>query len=90
MNYGASVVLDSLTLTNGHSDASNWGGALINSGVLALNNCTLAGNFIDGSGSGGAIENAGWLALSGCTFADNGAGYAGAIRNEYTSVTRRF
>jgi len=85
---GANVVLNSLTLTNGHSDASNWGGALINSGTLALTNCTLAGNYIDGTGSGGAIENVGTLTLAGCTFAGNGAGYAGAIRNESNCVVQ--
>jgi hypothetical protein len=79
---GANIGLVSLTLTNGHSDANNWGGALINNGTLALTNCTLAGNFIDGSGSGGAIENVGTLTLTGCTLSGNGAGYAGAIRNE--------
>lgn len=79
---GANVGLVSLTLTNGHSDANNWGGAVINGGTLALTNCTLVGNFIDGSGSGGAIENVGTLTLTGCTLSGNGAGYAGAIRNE--------
>ncbi len=83
---GANVELNALTLTNGHSDANDWGGALINSGNLMLNNCTLAGNFIDGTGSAGAIYNdhVGTLTLSGCTFTGNGAGYAGALRNEAT------
>jgi hypothetical protein len=81
---GVTVDLNSLTLTNGHSDANDWGGALINNGTLALTNCTLAGNLIDGGGSGGAIENAGALILAGCTLSDNAAGYAGAIRNEST------
>ncbi len=83
---GANVVLNSLTLTNGHSDESDWGGAIINSGTLALTNCTLVGNYIDGTGSGGAIYNVGTLTVSGCTLAGNSAGYAGAIRNE-TSCT---
>jgi hypothetical protein len=83
---GANVFLNSLTLTNGHSDANNWGGAVINNGTLALTDCTLAGNFIDGDGSGGAIQNLGTLTLTCCTFAGNGAGYAGAIRNEAAST----
>jgi hypothetical protein len=81
---GADVVLNSLTLTNAHSDASDWGGALVNYGTLALNNCTLAGNLDDGAGSGGAIWNVGTLTLSGCTLSGNVAGYAGAIRNDST------
>jgi len=85
---GATVVLNSLTLTNGHSDANDWGGAIYNRGALTVSNCTLAGNFIDGGGSGGAIENVGTLTLSGCTFAGNGAGYAGAMRNESTCLAQ--
>jgi len=79
---GASVVLNSLTLTNAHSDANDWGGALVNSGTLGLTNCTLAGNVVDGSGAGGAIENFGTLTLAGCTLSGNTAGFAGAIRND--------
>jgi len=81
---GANVVLNSLTLTNGHSDENDWGGAIINSGTIGLTNCTLAGNYIDGSGAGGAIYNVGTLTVSGSTLAGNSAGYAGAIRNETT------
>jgi hypothetical protein len=79
---GANVVLNSLTLTNAHSDANDWGGAIINSGTLALTNCTLVGNVVDGSGAGGAIENEGTLTLTGCTLSGNSAGFAGAIRND--------
>jgi len=79
---GANVMLNSLTLTNGHSDASDWGGALINHGTLALNHCTLTGNFVDGTGTGGAIYSDGTLALTGCTLSLNGAGYGGALRND--------
>jgi hypothetical protein len=79
---GASVVLNSLTLTNAHSDANDWGGALINNGTLTVSNCTMAGDAVDGSGSGGAIENLGTLTLWGCTLSGNIAGDAGALRND--------
>jgi len=79
---GANVGLNAMTLTNGHSDASNNGGALVNSGTLVISNCTLAGNVVAGTGSGGAIENLWKITLTGCTLSSNSAGFAGAIRND--------
>jgi predicted outer membrane repeat protein len=79
---GANVGLNSMTLTNGHSDASNNGGALVNSGTLVISNCSLAGNVVAGTGSGGAIENLSKITLTGCTLSGNSAGFAGAIRND--------
>ena len=79
---GANVGLNSMTLTNGHSDASDNGGALVNSGTLVISNCTLAGNVVAGTGSGGGIENLWKITLTGCTLSGNSAGFAGAIRND--------
>jgi len=81
---GANAGLSSMTLTNGHSDASNNGGALVNSGTLVISNCTLAGNVVAGTGSGGAVENLWKITLTGCTLFSNSAGFAGAIRNDGT------
>jgi len=85
---GVTVVLNSLTLSNGYAGTGNWGGAIVNSGTLTLNNCTLAGNLVDASGAGGAIENDGPLTLAGCTFSGNAAGFAGAIDNRSTCTAR--
>src|SRR5581483_8787263 len=55
VDNGASVLLNSLTITNA---SSAFGGGVINYGTLTVKNCTFAGNqaanFSDG---GGAIEN---------------------------------
>ena len=76
---GLNVVLNSLTLTNGYAGGGGSGGAIVNSGTLALNSCTLAGNCA--SGDGGAIWNGGPLSLHGCTLVNNVANFAGAIQN---------
>src|SRR5262249_53963597 len=52
---GANLVLNALTLTNGYAGGGGSGGAIVNSGTLALNRCTLAGN--SANGDGGAIYN---------------------------------
>ena len=76
VNHGANVVLNALTLTNGYNGGAGWsgyGGAINNSGTLAMNNCTLAGNSIAPSKLGGAIDNnnGGLLTLTGCTLYGN-------------------
>jgi hypothetical protein len=81
---GANVGLNSMTLRSGHSDDSDNGGALVNSGTLVVSNCTLAGNVVAGTGSGGAIENLWKITLTGCTLSSNSAGFAGALRNDGT------
>lgn len=78
---GATVVLNSLVISNGYASGGNWGGAIQNSGTLTLNNCTLAANSTDASGLGGAIYNIGSVALAGCTLSGNSAPFAGAIGN---------
>jgi hypothetical protein len=79
---GANVGLNAMTLTNGHSDASDNGGAVVNSGTLVISNCTVAGNVVAGTGAGGGIENLSKTTLTGCTLSGNYAGFGGAIRND--------
>jgi hypothetical protein len=79
----ASVILNSLTITNGFTNGAS-GGGIVNSATLTLTNCTLAGNSTDASSTGGAIYNVGTLTLSGCTVANNSADFAGAIQNYAT------
>ncbi len=81
---GAVVTLNALVLTNAFTSGGNWGGAIQNSGTLAINNCTLAGNSVDSADNGGAIANGGPLTLNGCTFYNNSGGFSGAIDNRST------
>ncbi|HEY1662175.1 MAG TPA: choice-of-anchor Q domain-containing protein [Verrucomicrobiae bacterium] len=87
VSSGINVSLNSLVITNGFPGTGISGGAILNSGTLALNNCTLAGNSVDSSTSGGAIANGGPLTLTGCTLSSNSAGFAGAINNSGTPCT---
>ena len=72
ISSGANVVLDSLTIEQGSSDA---GGGIYNAGTLALNNDVLTGN--SATGNGGAVYNDGTLTQSGTSFSNNSAGGAG-------------
>jgi hypothetical protein len=67
----ATVVLHSLTITNGYDDTIG-GGGILNYGTLTLNECTLAGNLANG-GDGGGIVSAGTLVVNQCTLAGNSA-----------------
>jgi hypothetical protein len=75
---GQSVILNSLTLTNGAAPG-DAGGAILDEASLTLNGCTLAGN----SGQfAGAIVNYGNCSLVNCTLTGNSAQYnGGAIDN---------
>lgn len=57
---GSTVVLDSLTLTNGQASGGS-GGGILNAGNLTVNRCTLVGNKADLYGGG--IENNGSQSL---------------------------
>ena len=63
------VVLNSLTITNGYA-VGGYGGGIYNAGTLTVNQCTLAGNVASG-GAGGGIYNAGTLTVNQCTLAGN-------------------
>jgi hypothetical protein len=66
---GTTVILDSLTLTNGYS-ANGVGGAIFSEGNLTLNNCELVNNFC--GGTGGALASVfGSLAMNQTLVSDN-------------------
>jgi hypothetical protein len=70
----ATVVLNSLTITNGLAGA-DYGGGIYNLGNLTVNNCTVAGNSAEVAG--GAFRNTGTLTLNGCILSGNTAGLGG-------------
>jgi hypothetical protein len=80
------VILNSLTFTNGGYSTNN-GGGIYNNGTLTLTNCILSGNSApegDGYGGlGGGIYNEGTLMLNQCTLSGNHApnGLGGGIFN---------
>jgi hypothetical protein len=80
IDSGAHVVLDGVEIENGQAGSGN-GGAITNSGTLAISNSKLDGN--TASGNGGAIDNAGILTVTNVTFMGNSASMAGgAIDSE--------
>lgn len=64
------VVLNSLTITNGNA-VSGYGGGVYNGGTLTVNQCTLTGN--GAAFFGGGIYNGGTLTLNQCTLSGNNA-----------------
>ena len=74
------VAINNLVLNNGGT--TTIGGAIYNSGALAISASSFTNNF--STESGGAIgNNGGTLSITGCTFANNEAqyNYGGAIDN---------
>ena len=83
-NFNITVLLNSLTITNG---SGNEGGGIYNNydGTLTLSNCILSGN--RASEEGGGIYNDGILTLNQCTLSGNiaseeGFGDGGGIYND--------
>ena len=75
VSSGATVFLNSLTITNGYASA---GGGILNKGTLTINRCTIAGNSVaSGGGGGGIYNNLGVLTLNECTVAGNSAAVGG-------------
>jgi CSLREA domain-containing protein len=78
INSGAAASISGLTLANGTA-VFDSGGAITNSGSLALSDCTLYGN--SATYNGGAIystfSHGGTLAVSDCTLSGNSAQNAG-------------
>jgi hypothetical protein len=69
-NFNITVLLNSLTITNGYS--TNSGGGIYNGGTLTLTNCTLSGNTASVVGGyAGGIVNEGTLTLNNCTLLGN-------------------
>jgi hypothetical protein len=84
----STVVLNSLTITNGsNTNSVAFGGGMYSSGTLTLNRCTFSGNSAaasgGGSGAGGGLYvRAGVATLNSCTLSGNHAGAGGgAIAN---------
>ncbi|HUB00638.1 MAG TPA: Ig-like domain repeat protein [Terracidiphilus sp.] len=80
---GATATLYGLTITGGDNPAGN-GGAIDNSGTLALLDSAVSGNSAaDGGGIGN--ESGGWLAIAGSTVSGNtGSSVGGGIYNDST------
>src|SRR5665213_4176597 len=82
------VLLNSLTITNGNAATGGFGGGISNNGTLTLNQCTLSGNSATGTrgyaGGGGGIDNEGTLTLNQCTLSGNYAVFGGGISNNGT------
>src|SRR5262249_62030965 len=70
------AAISGLTITNGYS---NYGGAILNGGVLTLTltGCTVSGNYAADSGGGIYNPRASDLTLSGCTLSNNTAAVDG-------------
>ena len=85
----ASVVLTSLTITNGYNGGFGGGGIYnyYSGGILTLNQCTLAGNYSQ-SGAGGIYIYSGVLTLNQCTLAGNTSSQgSGGICNDNSGLT---
>ena len=84
----STVVLNSLTITNGYTSSDiGQGGGIDNFGNLTLNQCTLSGNNAANVGGGG-IYNYGTLTLNQCTLSGNNAtnGNGGGAYNAGTAT----
>jgi hypothetical protein len=73
INDNQTVMLNSLTITNGYLDNNpNGGCGILNFGTLTMTNCTVAGNQANNSSyGGGGILNSGTLTMTNCTVAGN-------------------
>src|SRR5665213_2237326 len=79
------VLLNSLTITNGNAATGGFGGGIFNSGTLTLTNCILSGN--SAPFDGGGIWSDGTLTLNQCTLSGNFLttfGFGGGIFNSGT------
>src|SRR5581483_1296306 len=82
VDNGASVLLNSLTITNA---SSAFGGGVINYGTLTVKNSTFTGNQVPGSnndGGGAIVDEGGTLTVINSTFVGNSAPgqYGGGIK----------
>jgi chitodextrinase len=89
---GASLTLDSVTLSNGIADnGHDGGGAIDNRGTLSVSGSTFTGNSNPATSgtSGGAIQNAGTMTLTTSTFTGNVAMEGGAVFNQNIATITR-
>ena len=79
------VTLSSLAVVNGMAD---YGGGIVNEGVLVINASIYSGNRASGEyfDTGGAIYNSGILTINHSTFNGNQADYGGGVNN-YGTLT---
>lgn len=87
VNGGQTVALLGFTLTGGNGTGSfvnNAGGAVYNTGTLALDRCTLVGN--TSTLVGGALYNNGVMTVTRSTLASNSSDFGGGILN-YGTLT---
>jgi hypothetical protein len=77
-----SVVMNSLTLTNGNDAGGAYAGGLVNLGTLTMNNCALVGNAEHGGAGGAWNEFSGQMTLNNCTVAGNVANSAASVDND--------
>lgn len=86
LNIGVSstVFISGLTLANGNSGQTSFGGgAIYNGGTLTVTDSVFSGNSGNsnsGGGAGGAIDNNGVLTITNCTFSGNSSLGSGAIQ----------
>lgn len=78
ISSGGSLTVQDITLTNGFN-ASAGGGAIVNSGTLAIDQCTLSNNRTAAAFSGGAIWSSGPLTITDSELSGNQAGNGGAL-----------
>ena len=72
-NMGGNCIFNNVIFKENKMDywfERDWGGAILNTGVVVCNNCTFTNNYAK---HGGAIFNQGLLILDNCTFSNNKA-----------------
>ncbi len=74
VSSGVTATISGLTITDGNTSGSSYGGGVLNHGTLTLMGDVISGN---SSGSGGGILNASSATLIGCTLYDNTATTSG-------------
>jgi CSLREA domain-containing protein len=79
---GGTVTLSALTITNGDSSSSDFGGGgILNNGTLSVSGCTISLNYTQKAGGG--IRNAGTLKVINSTISGNSAeNNGGGIHND--------
>lgn len=78
VNESVTVIMDSLTISQGYVPSGQAGSGINNWGELTVLNSTLSDN---ASGNGSAIENNGILTVTNSTLSNNTASSEGTIRN---------
>ncbi len=83
INEGVTVIMDSLTISQGYAPDGQVGSGINNWGELTVLNSTLSDN---ASGNGSAIGNNGVLTVTNSTLSNNTASSEGTIRNLGTAT----